>query len=217
MNPIGKSEMRRAVEAHAAGAIEFTSNRTATAELGSLAKMIAAEPTPPAISQVVLAGAVRLAELISLMLLGAGIYWLYVHPTNPWHYFWAIATISSAAALAFQWAELYDAPMMRTRVQQLSRITLVWSLVFLLALSVSFFAKLDVMYSRVWAGVWYGGGLMMLFAEPSRGFDTRTPLDQAGPPDPADCDCRRRAIGRGACGIPSRTTRFRSSDLRHFR
>jgi Undecaprenyl-phosphate glucose phosphotransferase len=49
-------------------------------------------------------------------------------------------------------------------VQQLSRITLVWSLVFLLALSVSFFAKLDVMYSRVWAGVWYGGGLMMLFA-----------------------------------------------------
>ena len=52
---------------------------------------------------------------------------------------------------------------MRTRVQQLSRITLVWSLVFLLALSVSFFAKLDVMYSRVWAGVWYGSGLMMLF------------------------------------------------------
>jgi Undecaprenyl-phosphate glucose phosphotransferase len=163
MNPIGKSEMRRAVEAHAAGAVEFTGNRTATAELGSLAKMIAAEPTPPAISQVVLAGVVRLIELISLMLLGAGIYWLYVHPENPWHYFWATVTISSAAVLAFQWAELYDAPMLRTRVQQLSRITLVWSLVFLLALSISFFAKLDVMYSRVWAGVWYGGGLMLLF------------------------------------------------------
>jgi Undecaprenyl-phosphate glucose phosphotransferase len=163
MNPIGKSEMRRAVEAPAAGAVEFTGNRIATAELGSLAKMIAAEPTPPAISQVVLAGVVRLIELISLMLLGAGIYWLYVHPENPWHYFWATVTISSAAVLAFQWAELYDAPMLRTRVQQLSRITLVWSLVFLLALSISFFAKLDVMYSRVWAGVWYGGGLMLLF------------------------------------------------------
>ena len=117
MNPIGTSGMRRAVEAHAAGAIEFTGNRTATAELGPLAKLIAAEPTPPAISQVVLAGVVRLVELISLMLLGAGIYWLYITTTNPWHYFWAIVTISSAAALAFQWAELYDAPMMRTRVR----------------------------------------------------------------------------------------------------
>jgi Undecaprenyl-phosphate glucose phosphotransferase len=164
MNPIGTSEMRRAVEAHAAGAVAFTANPAATAELGSLAKMIAAEPTPPAISQVVMAGVVRLVELFSLMLLGAGIYSLYVYPTHPWHYFWATVTISSAAILAFQWAELYDAPTLRTRVQQLSRITLVWSLVFLLALSVSFFAKLDVMYSRVWAGVWYGGGLLMLFA-----------------------------------------------------
>jgi Undecaprenyl-phosphate glucose phosphotransferase len=166
MNSIGTGEMRRAVEAHAAiaGSTALANVPSAAIELGPLAKMIAAEPIPPAISQVVLAGVVRLLELSSLMLLGAGIYWLYVHPTHPWHYFWAVATISSAAILAFQWAELYDVPMMRTRIKQLGRITFVWSLVFLLALSVSFFAKLDVMYSRVWAGIWYGGGLMMLLA-----------------------------------------------------
>jgi Undecaprenyl-phosphate glucose phosphotransferase len=166
MTAIGTGEMRRAVEAHAATAstVSYAGDRASAIELGPLAKMIAAEPIPPAISQVVLAGVVRLLELASLMLLGAGIYWLYVHPTHTWYYFWATATISSAAILAFQWTDLYDAPMLRTRVQQLSRITLMWSLVFLLALSVSFFAKLDVMYSRVWAGVWYGGGLMMLFA-----------------------------------------------------
>jgi Undecaprenyl-phosphate glucose phosphotransferase len=166
MHRIGANEMKRAVEAHAAaaGTIAVSAPHGATVELGSLAKLIAAEPIPPAISQVVMAGIVRLSEFLALIALGGAIYWFYVHPTNAWPYFWAILAISTAAILAFQWAELYDAPMLRTRVQQLSRITLVWSVVFLVALAISFFAKLDTTYSRVWTAGWYAGGLLMLFA-----------------------------------------------------
>ena len=165
MNQIGASDLKRAAEAQAAaaGTIALNVPHAKAVELGPLAKMIAAEPIPQAISQVVLAGMVRLMEFLALIGLGTALYWLYAHPTNGWHYFWATLAISTAALLAFQWAELYDAPTMRTRVHQLSRITLVWSLVFLLALAISFFAKLDVMYSRVWAAGWYGGGLLFLF------------------------------------------------------
>jgi Undecaprenyl-phosphate glucose phosphotransferase len=166
MNQIGASDVKRAAEPQAAavGAVALNVPLPQTIELGPLAKMIAAEPIPQAISQVVLSGLVRLMEFLALIGLGTSLYWFYVHPTNSWHYFWATLAISTTALLSFQWAELYDAPTMRTRVHQLSRISLVWSLVFLLALAISFFAKLDVMYSRVWAAGWYGGGLLFLFA-----------------------------------------------------
>ena len=53
---------------------------------------------------------------------------------------------------------------MRTHVYQLSRIGLVWALVFLLAFAVSFFARIDDVYSRVWAATWFVSGLFTLFA-----------------------------------------------------
>ena len=164
MTPIGTSEMKQAVAAHATGTIALNAPRSAPVELSPLAKMIAAEPIPPAISQVVLSGTVRLLEFLALVALGGAIYAFYVHPAYPWHYFWATLAISTAAATAFQWTDLYDTPMMRSRFQQLSRIAFVWSLVFLFAMSVSFFAKLDGTYSRFWAAAYFGSGLLLLFA-----------------------------------------------------
>jgi Undecaprenyl-phosphate glucose phosphotransferase len=52
---------------------------------------------------------------------------------------------------------------MRTHVHQLSRLSVAWSVIFLLAIAIAFFAKLDGMYSRVWAAAWFGGGALMLF------------------------------------------------------
>jgi len=43
-------------------------------ELSPLAKIIAAEPSPPAMSAVVLGGSIRIAEFLILSVIGAAIY-----------------------------------------------------------------------------------------------------------------------------------------------
>ncbi|MEX0590970.1 MAG: hypothetical protein WD207_07775, partial [Xanthobacteraceae bacterium] len=142
MHPIGTRNVRRAVEAQAAsaGAIALSPSRPKPVELSPLARKIAAEPVSPAISQVVLAGFVRLTEFLALSALGFLIYLLYVHPAEDLaaHYLWTAVAISAAAVFAFQTAELYDVTTMRTRVHQLGRVAIVWTVVFLVALAISF-------------------------------------------------------------------------------
>jgi Undecaprenyl-phosphate glucose phosphotransferase len=168
MEQIGARDLKRAMEAKAATAraISLPSSRQETAELSASAERVASERLAPAISQIVLSGSVRIAEFSSIALLGCVIYLLYVQKSAdfPWHYLFATIGISTAAVVAFQWAELYDAPAMRKRVHQLSRITLVWTLVFLLSIAVVFFARLDGMFSRVWTATWFLSGLFMLLA-----------------------------------------------------
>jgi Undecaprenyl-phosphate glucose phosphotransferase len=162
MEQIGPRDLKRVMKAQAV-AVSAAARAT---ELGPLAAKIAAEPVEPAISQVVLAGVVRFAEFTAIAVLGLVIYWLYVnHPGGfAWEYLGATIAISTVAILAFQAAELYDTAAMRTHVHQLSRIALCWTVVFLVAFAVSFFARLDDIYSRVWAATWYMSGLFMLFA-----------------------------------------------------
>ncbi len=168
MIEIGPRDIQQAVEAHAAAAsaVALAPVRARTPELGPLALRIAAEPIPPVISQVVLTGLVRLAEFLAIAALGIVIYAGYVYSDEgfAWRYIWATGVISAAAILAFHWVEIYDIALLRTRVQQLGRLALAWTVVMLVALAISFFAKFDGMYSRVWAATWYTSGLFMLFA-----------------------------------------------------
>src|SRR5687768_5132707 len=62
----------------------------------------AAEPIAPALSPIVLAGAVRMIELALVALIGTAIYVGYVVPHDgvEWQYFAAIAGISVLAMLA---------------------------------------------------------------------------------------------------------------------
>ncbi len=166
MEQIGSRDLKRVMKAQAVATTIPIPAAAKPAQLGALAARIAARPVAPAISQVVLAGVVRFAEFTAVALLGLVIYWLYVnHPVGfAWEYLGATIAVSTAAILTFQAAELYDTVAMRTHVHQLSRIALCWTLVFLVALAISFFARLDDVYSRVWAGTWYLSGLFMLFA-----------------------------------------------------
>ncbi len=138
---------------------------SAPRELNPFARMIAAQPVPPAISQVVLAGSLRLAEFIGICAIGFAIYLAYVQETvDLFEYLLAITGIGAVSIIAFQWLELYDIAALRTRVQQLSRISVAWTGVFLIAFAISFFLKLDGTFSRLWAATWFSLGLFTLYA-----------------------------------------------------
>ena len=169
MVQIGARDVERAVEAQSAAAnvVAIGRPRAPKLELSPLANRIASERVAAGISQIVLAGIARLTEFTTIAALGLTIYFLYVHPVEgfAWRYVLAIAGMSAAAVSAFQAVELYDVAAMRTRVHQFTRLLLAWSMVFLIAFAIAFFAKFDGMYSRVWAATWFVSGLFMLFAK----------------------------------------------------
>jgi Undecaprenyl-phosphate glucose phosphotransferase len=135
-------------------------------ELSSLARAIARQPVAEAISPVVLAGLVRFAEFIGIAAIGAATYGGLVYRNQDFTSAYAVALlwVPAAAVLIFQAFDIYSAAAFRTHVHQLSRLTLAWTLVFLLAFAVSFFGKLDELYSRAWAAVWFAAGLAGLYA-----------------------------------------------------
>jgi Undecaprenyl-phosphate glucose phosphotransferase len=167
MEQIGARKLKRAMGAQGSSANAVSvSTSPATVDLSPIARKVASETVAPGISQIVLSGVVRTAEFAAIALLGWAVYLLYVEKTAgfPWPYLFATVAICTAAVVSFQWAELYDAPAMRNRVHQLSWIAAAWTLVFLVAIAITFFARLEGVYSRVWAASWFVSGLFMLFA-----------------------------------------------------
>src|SRR5258708_15196581 len=140
--------------------------RTAPHRLAEAAAMAAAEPVVPAISPIVLAGAVRMIEISLVALIGMLIYVGYVVPQDgvQWQYFAAIAGVSVLVMLAFQVADIYQVEAFRGHEKQYFRLTSAWSVVFLILISVSFFAKAGDLFSRVWLGSFYVIGLLALLA-----------------------------------------------------
>jgi Undecaprenyl-phosphate glucose phosphotransferase len=133
-------------------------------ELGALARAVAAEPIADAISPVVLIGLVRLAECLGIAAIGTAAYLTLVYPSEgfEWAYVGAIVWVSAVAVFAFQIFDIYSVPAFRSHVHQLSRLVVAWTLVFLFAFAVTFFAKLEASYSRVWTAAWFGAGLLAL-------------------------------------------------------
>jgi Undecaprenyl-phosphate glucose phosphotransferase len=149
----------------AGAALAATKPRPQSRELTPLARAIAAESVAPAMSPIVLAGIVRIVEFLAIIATGALVFTLFVRSdveTFAWHYIPATIGIALAALIAFQIVEIYDVTAFRTHVYQLSRLATAWTLVFLLALAVTFFAKFEGTYSRVWACAWYVVGLAVL-------------------------------------------------------
>jgi Undecaprenyl-phosphate glucose phosphotransferase len=109
---------------------------------------------------------VRFAEFVGIAAIGGATYAGLVYRYQDFTFAYAVALllVPTAAALSFQGFEIYNVAAFRTHVHQLSRLTLAWTLVFLLAFAVSFFGKLDVFYSRVWAAAWFAAGLAGLYA-----------------------------------------------------
>jgi Undecaprenyl-phosphate glucose phosphotransferase len=132
--------------------------------LPEAAETAAAEPVLPAMSPIVLAGAVRMIELALVALIGTAVYAAYVAPQGgiEWRYGATIGGISLLAMLAFQTADIYQVQAFRGYEKQYFRLASAWSLVFLIAIGVSFFAKIGDQFSRVWLGSFYVAGLAAL-------------------------------------------------------
>lgn len=136
-------------------------------ELSPLARMIAAEPVPRAISPVVLAGIIRLYEFVAIVGAGLAIHHGYVHlqahEELSWRYFFAICGVGFTTIFAFQFTGLYSATLLRTRIEQLSKAGAVWTAIFFAAAVIAFFARPEGDFSRVWAASWFGCGLLLLY------------------------------------------------------
>jgi Undecaprenyl-phosphate glucose phosphotransferase len=134
--------------------------------LSSAAQEVVAQDFKQAYSPIVLAGAVRAIEVALVAAVGFLLYLAYVVPSDGFnrYYFAAIAGISLTALLAFQAADIYQVQAFRGHEKQYMRLASAWSVVFLLAVTVSFFTKAGDQFSRVWLGSYYAVGLITLLA-----------------------------------------------------
>lgn len=132
--------------------------------LSPAALAIAEQPLAAAYSPIVLAGSVRLIEAGLVALVGLAVYLAYVVPIEgfAWRYVAAIAAVSGLAMLSFQAADIYQVQAFRGYEKQYFRLASAWSIVFLIVIGISFFAKVGDQYSRIWLGTFYVVGLIVL-------------------------------------------------------
>ncbi|MEM9591873.1 MAG: undecaprenyl-phosphate glucose phosphotransferase [Pseudomonadota bacterium] len=117
---------------------------------------------------VVVAGAVRVAELLLISLLGLAIYLGYVeHEGDRAHLLYLSAVFVAAfgymtIAHAFG---LYEVSSFNKFVMSFTRVFFSWTIVMAGLMSIAFFIKMGADFSRVWIATWYVSGLSLLFAE----------------------------------------------------
>ena len=97
--------------------------------------------------------------------------------TSAGYYFGNIVGISLMSLLAFQTADIYQVQAFRGHEKQYMRLASAWSVVFLLAVTTSFFTKSGDEFSRVWLGSYYVVGLLVAHRIPARSVSPGAPLD----------------------------------------
>ena len=125
---------------------------------------VAAKPAPRPISPIVLAGFVRLGEFTLVIVIGLALYAAYLSSVDGlmWRYAAATLAIALLSTLAFQAADIYQVQAFRGYEKQYMRLASAWSVVFLVVIGISFFAKAGDMFSRLWLGAYYLTGLVAL-------------------------------------------------------
>jgi hypothetical protein len=128
---------------------------------------VAAQQFEQAYSPIVLAGIVRVIEVAWSRPSGLSLYLWYVGPASesPGYYFGSHCRHRAAlACLAFQAADIYQVQAFRGHEKQYMRLASAWSVVFLIAVTASFFTKAGDEFSRAWLGSFYVLGLFTLIA-----------------------------------------------------
>src|SRR5580700_1767928 len=164
--PVLKLDARQATEGSAARSAYRGADAQPAKALSAAALDVSSQPTMSAYSPIVLAGTVRLLEFALTVLVGGVIYVAYVVPVEgfEWHYVAGILAIALMSMLALQVADVYQVQAFRGHEKQYMRLASAWSVVFLIAISMSFFAKAGDEFSRVWLGSFYLLGLAALIA-----------------------------------------------------
>ena len=156
----------RAATASATTAALPTAPRSRPAALSGAALEVAAQYAPTAYSPIVLVGTARLIEFLLIAAVGCGVYALYVIPAEgfQWYYVGTILGIAVLSIIAFQVADIYHIQAFRGHEKQYMRLASAWSVVFLIAIGATFFAKTGNQFSRVWLGGFFAAGLVVLLA-----------------------------------------------------
>lgn len=137
--------------------------------LNDLAARIAAEYRTDTISPAMVSGLLRLGEFLSLFMIGIAALVGYVTinfsnmATMPWRY----VIVSAAGAFIYivmtQILDGYQIRSIRHSIKHFPRIFLAWGATIALILISIFFLKMSEEFSRVWFGMWFMGGLFLLF------------------------------------------------------
>jgi Undecaprenyl-phosphate glucose phosphotransferase len=135
--------------------------------LSTSALAVASQKVSTAYSPIVIGGLVRIADFTLISLTGIALFFAYVASSESptWQYIAAILAMTAAAVLSFQIADIYQVQMFRGQLQQITRMMSAWTVVFLLFIGASFFAKLGGEVSRVWLSGFYVIGLGVLIVE----------------------------------------------------
>jgi Undecaprenyl-phosphate glucose phosphotransferase len=134
--------------------------------LSVTALAVAGQRFKEAYSPIVLAGVVRGIEVALVAAIGLVLYLWYVAAVTDAkaYYTGSIIGISLASMLAFQAADIYQVQAFRGHEKQYMRLASAWSVVFLLAVTTSYFTRAGDEFSRVWLGSYYVFGLFTLIA-----------------------------------------------------
>ena len=137
---------------------------TPRSSLSPEALAVTAKVLPASVSPIVLAGFVRMAEFALIVVVGLAIFAAYMPSGEAfiWRYLAATLAIAALSMLAFQTADIYQVQAFRGYEKQYMRLASAWSVVFLIVIGASFFAKAGDMFSRVWLGTFYVSGLAAL-------------------------------------------------------
>jgi Undecaprenyl-phosphate glucose phosphotransferase len=149
----------------AATAIPYGGVRQAEPQqLSAAAHALAEAPYEHAYSPIVLAGLVRMIEASLIVAVGLVLYIFYAESGYgfAWSSLAVILGIALLAMLAFQVADIYQVQAFRGREKQYMRLASAWSVVLLIAIGISFFAKADDQLSRAWLGSFYFLGIITL-------------------------------------------------------
>jgi len=135
--------------------------------LSPAALAVANQQVRSAYSPIVIAGAVRIIDFLTLSFVGVALYFGYVVSLSGFHwaYIAAITGMSAAAVICFQSADIYQIQVFRGQLRQMTRMISSWAFVFLLFMGASFFAKLGGEISRLWLSAFFCFGLAILIAE----------------------------------------------------
>src|ERR1039457_5714640 len=107
-----------------------------------------------------------MAEFALIVLVGLAAFAVYLSPSELLfrRYAAAIFAIALLSMFAFQTADIYQVQAFRGHETQYMRLASAWSVVFLIVIGASFYAKAGDMFSRVWLGSFYVSGLVALMA-----------------------------------------------------
>jgi FlaA1/EpsC-like NDP-sugar epimerase len=113
----------------------------------------------------VLGGVIRSYKFVAISTVGIAIFQPHAptHENFSWLYLFAMMGVATGTVIALQSADLYSVSALRTRVEQLSRVGLIWSIIFLITAAVLIFVQPKGAPSQNWAASWYGGTLLLLY------------------------------------------------------